>query len=106
MKAVTEEIFLSLPDEERWAIIGYGAPLRLSRLHKQLIVAENKIQEFQKKYNRSLSQLEQEGLVDTANYEIHEDYITWHHWTETAEKCRKDIASLQSIVHQGYLLTD
>ena len=48
-----------------------------------------------------LSELEEKGLPDNADYEMHEDYIMWHHWSEAAEKAEKQIESLQPIAKYG-----
>ncbi len=41
---------------------------------------------FEEKYRMTLSELEEEGLPDNADYEMHEDYILWHHWSEGGSK--------------------
>jgi hypothetical protein len=46
--------FLSLPENEREAIIRLGAALRLSYLRKRLFLAESKIQDFEKRYGMAL----------------------------------------------------
>lgn len=71
--------FELLPSEERIAVISHGAALRLSTLKKRLFLAESKIRHFQEKYEVSLAELEAKGLPDDADYEMHEDYIMWHH---------------------------
>jgi hypothetical protein len=96
-----EKTFLSLPREERGAIISHGTALRLSDLSKRLFLAESKVRHFEEKYGAPLTQLDAEGLADDADYEMHEDYIMWHHWATVADKVRKDIASLEEIVQQG-----
>jgi hypothetical protein len=96
-----ERSFLSLPGEEREAIISLGAALRLSYLRKRLFLAESKVRHFQERYKSTLAQLDAEGLPDDAGYEMHEDYIMWHHWAEVAEKVKQDIISLEAIAQQG-----
>ncbi len=49
-KTEVERAFLSLPPEERQAIISHGTALRLSDLRKRLFLAESKIQHFEEKY--------------------------------------------------------
>jgi hypothetical protein len=92
-----EKTFLSLPQEERKAIISHGAALRLSDLRKRLFLAESKVRHFEEKYKVTLAQLDTDGLPDDAGYEMHEDYIMWHHWAAVADKIRKVIASLEEI---------
>ena len=99
-----EETFSSLPREEREAIISHGAVLRLSNLRKRLFLAESKVRHFEEKYKVTLAQLDTDGLPDDAGYEMHEDYIMWHHWAEVADKLKKDITSLEKIVQQGLYL--
>jgi len=100
----TEQIFLSLPREERKTIISHGAAFRLSHLRKRLFLAESKVRHFEEKCNVSLAQLDTDGLADDAGYEMHEDYIMWHHWAAVADDTQKDIASLEEITQQGLYL--
>jgi len=32
--------------------------------------------------------LDDRGLPDDAGYEMHEDYIMWHHWAAVADKIK------------------
>ena len=96
-----EKTFSSLPPEERDAIISHGVALRLSNLRKRLFLAESKVRHFEEKYKVTLAQLDADGLPDDANYEMHEDYIMWHHWSTVADKIKKDISSLEEIAQQG-----
>lgn len=90
--------FSLLPSEEKISIISYGAALRLSALRRRLFLAESKVRHFQEKYRTSLAEFDAEGLPDDADYEMHEDYIMWHHWEEVAEKLREQIALLEPLV--------
>jgi len=101
VKMPIEKTFLALPRQEREAIISYGTALRLSDLRKRLFLAQSKVRRFEEKYNISLMQLDTDGLPDDAGYEMHEDYIMWHHWAAVADKVRKDIVSLDRIARQG-----
>jgi len=101
IKTRVEKTFLSLPREERETIISHGTALRLSDLRKRLFLAESKVRHFEEKYKVTLAQLDADGLADDADYEMHEDYIMWHHWAEVADKIKKNIASLEEIAQQG-----
>jgi hypothetical protein len=101
IKTQVEKTFLSLPREERETIISHGTALRLSDLRKRLFLAESKVRHFEEKYKVTLAQLDTDGLPDDADYEMHEDYIMWHHWAEVADKIKKSIASLEEIAQQG-----
>jgi len=104
IKTRVEKTFLSLPRKEREAIISHGAAIRLSSLRKRLFLAESKVRHFEEKYKVSLAQLDTDGLPDDAGYEMHEDYIMWHHWAAVADETKKDIASLEEITQQGLYL--
>ena len=101
VKAPIERAFSSLPFEEREAVIRYGVAFRLSNLRKRLFLAESKVRHFEEKYNTTLAHLSTEGLPDDATYEMHEDYIMWHHWSTVAHKVKQDIDSLQEIAQYG-----
>jgi hypothetical protein len=101
VKTPVEKTFFSLPREEREAIISHGTALRLSNLRKQLFLAESKVRHFEEKYKVDLARLDADGLPDDADYEMHEDYVMWHHWAAVANKIKKDIVSLEEIARQG-----
>ena len=93
--------FLSLPRDEREAIISHGAALRLSSLRQRLFLAQSKVRAYEQKYHTSIRELRQTGLPDDAGYELHEDYIVWAHWAEVAESCAQDVVILEKIANRG-----
>jgi len=101
-----EELFSSLMAEEKVSIITCGVAVRLSALRKRLVLAEGHVGRFEQKYRTSLDKVDAEGLPDDAGYEMHEDYIIWHHWIEVMEETRKRIASLQEIAEEGLYAGD
>ena len=96
-----ERDFLSLPREEREIIISHGVAFRLAGLRKRLFLAESKVRDFEEKYKSTLDQLDMKGLPDDAGYEMHEDYIIWHHWQAVSRKIKQDIESIQKIAQYG-----
>ena len=96
-----EETFLMLPRGEREVIIRHGVAFRLSELRKRLFLAQNKTRQFEEKYGTTITRLEVEGLPDDASPELHEEYILWRHWTDTAGKLDTDIASMEEIAQHG-----
>ena len=99
-----EGFFSSLPEDERVAIISYGVAIRLSDLRKRLFLAESKVKHFEGKYQTTLAELDSDGLPDDADYEMHEDYILWHHWAEVIEKTKEALVSLEEIASSGLCL--
>lgn len=101
---IIESLLSSLPHDERAAIISYGIAIRLSDLRKRLFLAESKVEHFERKFQTTLAELDAEGLPDDADYEMHENYILWHHWAEVIGKTRKALASLEEIASSGLCL--
>lgn len=96
-----EALFSTLVPDEKASVISHGVALRLSDLQKRRFLAESKVQQFEEKYHTTVEDLETEGLPDDANYEMHEDYIMWCHWTEVLEETKERIASLRKIAEEG-----
>jgi len=101
-----EGLFSSLPQGERAAIISYGIAIRLSNLRKRLFLAESKVKHFEEKSQITLAELDAEGLPDDADWEMHEDYILWHHWAEVIEKTREALVSLEEMASGGLCLEE
>jgi len=101
-----EELFSSLVPEERARVISQGVALRLSDLRKRAQLAESRVSHFEEKYDTTLDVLDKEGLPIDADYEMHEDYIMWHHWAEVAEEARARVAALEEIAEQGLYVGD
>jgi len=80
-----ENRFALLPPEEKTAVISHGVAIRFSDLNKRRFLALGKVRIYEEKYHTSLSEVEKSGLPDDADYEMHEEYIMWHHWSEVAE---------------------
>lgn len=93
--------FSCLPNAEKVSVITHGAALLLSEWKKRLFLAESKIRHFEDKYHSSLAYIEEKGLPDDADFEMHEEYIMWHHWADAASKARKRVSDLESIAGQG-----
>ncbi len=68
-----EKRFSQLPPEEKAAVISHGAAVRFSDLNNRLFLALSKIRFFEEKYHMKLSEPEEKGLPDNADFEMHED---------------------------------
>jgi len=101
LEKTMEHIFSSLSVDDKWAIISNGAALYLSSLKKHLFLAQSKIRVLEEKYNISLENLDREGLPDDADFQMHEDYLIWHHWDEKSQKLKKQIELINPIVNEG-----
>jgi hypothetical protein len=81
-----ENKFSLLSQKEKIAVISHGVAVRFSELNKRLFLAQSKVSHFEKKYDLKLTELEEKGLPDNADFEMHEEYIMWHHWTKVINK--------------------
>ena len=93
-----ERKFALLPRQDRETIIRQGAQMHLTVLRKRLFLAESKVRYFEEKYGDVLRAWDTKGLPENADYEIHEDYVLWHHWVDTSKKVQQEIASLSEVV--------
>jgi hypothetical protein len=101
-----EDLFSALVPEEKASVISHGVALRLSDLQNRHFLAKSKIKQFEEKYHTTLEKLDAEGLPSDAGYEMHEDYIMWHHWAEVIKETNKRITALQKIAEQGLYAGD
>ncbi|HOO87461.1 MAG: hypothetical protein PHV21_08305 [Synergistaceae bacterium] len=98
-----ENAFMSLPSEDKSAVISHGAAIRLSELNKRAFLAREKVRSFEEKYAVKLPEIEKTGLPDDAGYEMHEDYIMCSHWSDVIEKTEKQIELLRPLLEYGVL---
>jgi len=91
-----EKLFNSLAAEEKTAIITHGMAFYLSAIKKRLFLARAKVRDFEKKYCTTLKELDSNGLPDDAGFEMHEDYIMWHHWNEMSQKLKNQIENYRT----------
>jgi hypothetical protein len=91
-----EKLFNSLAAEEKTAIITHGMAFYLSAIKKKLFIAREKVLDFEKKYKITLKELDSNGLPDDAGFEMHEDYIMWHHWHDMSQKLKKQIENYRT----------
>ena len=96
-----ESGFSSLSPEEKTAVINHGVAVLFSNLNNRLLLANSKIHFFEDQYGMTISELEQKGLPDNADVDMHEDYILWHHLSDVAQEVSKQIASLRPIAGYG-----
>ncbi len=97
-----EKKFALLPLQERETIIRQGTQMHLTVLRKRLFLAESKVRYFEEKYGDTLHAWDVNGLPENANYEVHEDYVLWHHWVDTSQKIRQEIAALSEVFESGW----
>ena len=99
-----EELFSSLSPDQKMDIISHGVALRMTDLHKRMDMAKNRVRQLEEKYGSTLEELEARKLPDDAGYEMHENYILWHHWVKVVAETRRQIADLDEIAQQGLYL--
>jgi len=98
---VIQATFQQLAPERQLEIIYHGAALRLSELNKRYFLAQSKVRAYAEQYQTTLTMLDAQGLPDDASFEMHEDYIMWHHWASVADATQAAIEQLRPLVEQG-----
>jgi len=95
------ETFSVLSEEDRRAILNVGVAFRRVDIEKKLARAQGIVEKFQAKYKTTIAELASVGLPDDAGYEMHEDYIMWHHWARVAERAQETLAVLNTLVENS-----
>jgi hypothetical protein len=67
----------------------------ISQQNERLLLAQGKVQGFQKKYGTTLAQFEALGVPENASYEAHEDYILWQHWATEVRRAKEELQSAE-----------
>ena len=91
------EIFSTLTEEDRKAILDVGVAFRRVEIEKKLARAQSIIQNFEKQFGMTFERLEEEGLPEDADYRMHEDYISWSHYTRVAKKAQETLRALDAL---------
>jgi len=60
---------------------------------ERIFLAESKVRFFEDKYSTNLARLDADGLPNNADFELHQDYIMWHHWADVADQIKGDIVT-------------
>ncbi|OQY26732.1 MAG: hypothetical protein B6243_13835 [Anaerolineaceae bacterium 4572_5.2] len=76
----------------------YGSYLLLTEVESRLALAKEKLAFFQKKYNISLTNLNEKGLPEDADWKMHEDYVEWSGWQVSYDEARETLDALRGIV--------
>ncbi|MBC8180176.1 hypothetical protein H8E88_03545 [candidate division KSB1 bacterium] len=90
-----EKLFNSLASEEKTSILTHGMAFYMSAIKKRLFLAQSKVHGFEEKYHTTIEKLEINGLPDDAGFEMHEDYIMWHHWNDISNRLENRIKNYQ-----------
>ena len=101
LTTVIQATFQALTPEHQLEIIYHGAALRFSELNKRHFLAQSKVQTYEAQYQTTLPELDAQGLPDDASFEMHEDYIMWHHWAAVVAETQADVEQLRPLVEQG-----
>ena len=98
---VIQNTFQRLAPERQLEIIYHGAALRLNDLNKRYFLAQSKVRTYEEQYQTTLAILDAQGNPDDASFEMHEDYIMWHHWTAVVSETQAVVEQLRPLVEQG-----
>lgn len=91
------QVLAVLPEEDRDAILNVGVAFRRIEIEKRLARAQSIIRDFEVKYETTFERFAVDGLPDDADYQLHEDYIEWHHWVRVAVKARQTLDAVNTL---------
>ncbi len=91
------QVLSVLPEEDRDAILNVGVAFRRIEIEKRLARAQSIIRDFEAKYKTTFERFVAGGLPEDADYQMHEDYIEWHHWVRVAEKARQTLDAVNTL---------
>lgn len=97
------DIVLELPDTEKEKLINnmftFSIKERLKILKKECKLAQEKLYEFEKKYNKNLEEFEKEGI--DISTEAHDEYMDWCYWQSVYDKTSEIIEKYSTIFGDG-----
>jgi len=88
---------IKLPIQDWDRILQLGADSRTRELQDELDRAEQAIAGFEKRFGKSFTNFEKEGLPANANFETHDAYIEWQSWEIRRADLQKRLTTLHSL---------
>lgn len=93
---------IKLPIQDWDRILQLGADSRTHELQDELSRAEQSIAGFEKRFGKTFTDLDKEGLPANSDFEMHEAFIEWQSWEIRCADLKKRLATLQSLeTHSG-----
>jgi hypothetical protein len=89
-----------IPPEELVCILKQGAILRLPYLEGRVLQAREHTKRLYEKYGITLDTLQSQGLPEDANYEMHEDFITWEYWDDVLRETETALQSIKALLEK------
>jgi len=88
---------IQLPTKVWQRIVQLGVERHIQELEAQLEEAQQQIAEFERKFGMSFVDLEQEGLPEDADWQVHEDWVEWSSWEGLKTDLEQQLASLRAM---------
>jgi hypothetical protein len=94
---VTDSV-IQLPTEVWQRIVQLGVERHIQELEAQLEEAQQNIADFERKFGMSFARLQQDGLLEDANLQTHEEYVEWSSWEGLQADLRDQLESLRTML--------
>jgi hypothetical protein len=93
---VTESA-IQLPIKVWQRIVQLGVERHVQELEAQLEEAQQQIAGFERKFGMSFVDLEQEGLPEDADWQVHEDWVEWSSWEGLKTDLEQQLANFRAM---------
>lgn len=87
-----------LPAHEMLSILRQGSVLRLPHLEGRLRHAQEQVMQFEMTYGKKLEEFRSEGLPESADYQVHEDFIEWEYWHDVLAETEFTVRNVLKIL--------
>jgi len=95
---MTTNSAIQLPTQVWQHIIQLGVERHIQELDEQLREAQQRIEEFERRYGMSLARLQEVGLPEDAGLEEHEDYVEWSSWEGRRTELQEQREKLRAVL--------
>lgn len=89
-----------IPTRELASILRQGAILRLPYLEGRLLQAREQLKRFEEQYGTTLEALRTQGLPETADYAMHEDFIEWEYYQDVQQETEMAVNSIKALLEK------
>lgn len=73
---------------------------RMNKLTDEYNNANNKIKEYEKKYGKTLKEVEEVGIDNESDIDEHEEYMDWVFWQRVYENSKEEIEKYQHFLSE------
>jgi hypothetical protein len=93
---------VQLPTQVWQHIVQLGVERHIQELQDELGEVQQRIVEFERRYEMSFARLQEVGLPEDAGLEAHEDYVEWSSWEGYQAELRERLDKLRAVLEPAH----